>query len=243
MCSAVGALQESWEEKLAEEGLEPLPVDPSGRAGSSHFHLPLRGPAIDSWTTWAKGILETLDANEELQRGRKFDTSRRREIWELYSDGTKYSEIASAVGCHRSIVVRTVARIVACSPPAPAVNPWGRFVPVPKSRPEVLETMLRAIADCADPWLLRERIAADPVLSQLAGGMMSKSATVTYSKILLRKPEDFYTAIGVRNRDFLENIEGRAHGGGIDVIGADGLLTTVPWGEIRKAVRAVEVES
>jgi hypothetical protein len=104
-----------------------------------------------------------------------------------------------------------------------------------------MRDLLVAISDCADPWLLRERIAGDPKFSKLCGGLMPKPVTQRYALIELRQDLFMPGLPGGRDKMRLENVDGRPHAGGIDVVCVkDNTVVTVPWDVIRRAVRTLD---
>lgn len=241
-----------WEALLAEDGLSPIDNDGKNwRQQQRPGRIPKDPEAVDRYLAWAKEVLQCTAFSSPYQR----------RVWELFSEGKTYSEIVielkadpppggrlEATGRIRQIrtvpskhsVMMAIRRVRDRAPLPPLANPWRRDSPGKvAARGQALESLVSKVMN-----RLR-RMSADPQELQrlLEEYTVEKNGTIRYSKILFSKHAPLQIPGVAVARDYLHNIDGRPHAGGIDITvdtkdarGKTGRTRfTVPWHAIRQA--------
>jgi hypothetical protein len=240
-----------FEAQLASEGLSP--IDGNGtKLFPERIGRYAKDPeAVDRYLAWAREVL----------RNTAFSSPYQRRVWELFSEGKSQAEIIEALksdpppggrqeptgrrATRRTVpsphsVMMALRRVRSRAPMPPVDNPWGkRWSGRTASRGKSLETLVAKVMT-----RLR-RISADPEELQqlLEAYTVEKNSTIRYSKILLDRQKPVQIPGLTVSKDTLQNIEGRPHAGGIDVLvnsevirGAKGRTrVTIPWHAIKQA--------
>jgi hypothetical protein len=175
----------------------------------------------EAWSAWARQIAETYE----------FPTDKSKRIWEMYASGATFADIAKAEGISRAEVYQYTDRVKRRCPPPPVRHPHRKS---------------GGDSRIADYDRLRDAVAANPELLKLQGDRMAQGQQrkpVTYTRVTFMR--DLRIPGVTVNKEFLLNVDGTPHAGGIDleVEGRDKdhnpvpMIITVPWAAIRQAER------
>lgn len=228
---------ESWEEKLAAEGLAVVQhggaVSSKARAMSTE-QVSAYVSAVANWQAWALAVLKT----------HQFVNAHQRRVWELHATGTPMRDIPGLVakrrcdrrdgrGSSRASVERIIAAVNAEYTDRPR-NPWSSPI-VHKTRDELL-------ADYPPPAKLlpAEEIRALAAVYQPPERKTTlMQRTYKYDLIMFSRRKSIPIPGSQIANDRLLNVEGTPHAGGIDVI-VGGKVITISWDSVSHCVRDAE---